>query len=375
MRPSLWLIGALFACGPADDRGPQVVRVLVREDESFAFADELLATLASARHVRGGAATLRGGGQLVLEETLVSGELDDDTDDVQQAALVSGDDEVVADYLEQDGVLVPRDYETLLMFTTYRHIERGLAFFDDLGAPAAARARFLAYFDVRFTAMLAWGLPLISDNAAYAPLADALLLFPSRTLDEGVPLCANDGVVVHELAHGIKHRILHPGSGTPIYLEEGWDRVAANSYRADDEGLADYFAAVFTGDPNFIQASTPGLDLDRDLRKERPFSAELYAELGDDFLGYNPYRLGSALASFLWNTAGDDLAARRALARAAIAALLALRGQLDSRYRITDLIDLLVARTTPELRQRACARLQLLLEGGFRNVPTCGILE
>jgi hypothetical protein len=366
----------LAACTPEDDLGPQVVRVLARQGKEYELRDELLTTLESAREVRGGSGTVRGGGSIVVEETLLEGDLArENSDDVQQSVLVSGDAAITADYVHDGEVLVPRDYETLLVFTFYRHLERALAFYDDLGAPRRALQPFTAFFYVRFTTTLAWGAPLVSDNAAYAPLDDAMLLFPSMGLDEGVPLCANEGVVAHELSHGLKHRILHPDTRDLVYADESWDRVAVNSYRSDDEGLADFFAAVFTGDGNFITASVPERDLDRDLGVSRQFSTRLYDNLGDDLLSYNPYALGSALASFLWDTAGPAADDRLALARVAVAALEELRDDLGPGYRITQLIDLIVRRAPITLSERGCAILQSRLEGGFRDVPTCGILQ
>jgi hypothetical protein len=372
--PILILVLLGVGCAPEDDVGPQVVRVLVRDGRDFELRDELLATLESAREVRGSVGELRGGGEIVLEETLLEGDLSrENTDDVQQAVLIKGDGGVEADYVHDGEVLVPRDYETLLLFTFYRHLERALTYYEELGVPPRALEPFTAYFYIRFTAMLAWGTTLFTDNAAYAPLVDGLLLFPSSALDRGVPLCANDGVVVHELGHGVKHRILSAGRSTPRYVDDDWGLIATNSYRADDEGLADFHAAVLTGDPDFIAPSIPGVGLDRDLREARQFTHELYEELSDGFVSYNPYPLGSALASFLWATAGYSTVKRLSLARTVIAALEALGPSLDDSYRLPVLLDAIMARAEPSLHDRGCALLETRLEAEFRDVPACGI--
>src|SRR5687767_9281961 len=112
MRAALTAVVVLAACAPEDDLGPQVVRVLARQGKHYELKDELLATLESAREVRGGAGTVRGGGSIVVEETLLEGDLArENTDDVHQSVLVSGDGAITADYVRDGEVLVPRDYE------------------------------------------------------------------------------------------------------------------------------------------------------------------------------------------------------------------------------------------------------------------------
>ncbi len=373
--PLALVFGAALGCGVEDDLGPQTVRLIARDDSGeYGLRDERLETLESARQVRGQASKVRGGGILLIEETLLKGDLSVETsDDVQQSALVDGHRPVEADYTKAGELLVPRDWESLLMFSFYRHVERGLDYYEDLGVGPAERQTFLAHFNIRFTLLLAWGTTLIADNAAYAPLEDALLLFPRRSLDEGVPLMANEGVIAHELSHGIKHRIVSPGD-LPLYAEDSWDdRAAINSYRADDEGLADFFAAVMTGDSDFIAPSLVGVDIDRDLSRTRPFTLEMYEDLSDSVAVYNPYELGSALASFLWATAADDPQSRLLLARTVVRTLYEVGPHEDESYRVPFLIDAIMARAPDALRQRGCELLDELLEGPFREVPTCGL--
>src|SRR5688500_11471983 len=102
MRRALLLGFWLGACGVDDDTGPQTVRVLAPEGaglRAYGLLDERLDTLESARHVRGGAARLRGGGALVIEEAIFSGRVTASTEQqVREYELVNGDGAVNAQY-------------------------------------------------------------------------------------------------------------------------------------------------------------------------------------------------------------------------------------------------------------------------------------
>ncbi|MBI3178439.1 MAG: hypothetical protein HYZ27_02185 [Deltaproteobacteria bacterium] len=369
------LVALAAACAPPDDLGPQVVTVFARDaDGDYVLTDRLLATLESARHIRGGATRLRGGGSLVLEQAVFSDDVNARTEEeLAEVDLIRDDARVEADYVREGDVLVPLDWETLLMFSFYHHMERGQTFLRALGVADSALPSLRAYFHVRFTSLLLWGLPLVTDNAGYTSIADAFLIFPQAVHGNGVPLATNEGVVVHELWHATKHHLVHGNRLLPRYLSEEWPNAAANSYRADDEGLADFLAAAYTGDPDFITVSVSEVSLDRDLRETRNFTPAMHAALTESITTYNPYPLGSALAAWLWAVGGGDQAAREAVAGAAVQAMVEVAPVYDSNYAVTVLIDAIVQRLEVTLAARACALLDARLTGAFRDVPACGI--
>jgi hypothetical protein len=377
LRPGALALSLAAGCGVVDDTGPQVVRVFAAPEGSprdFAFIDERLDTLESARRIRGEASHLRGGGSLVLEEALFSGQLTADTEEqVRRYDLITGDGPVEAQYERDEEVLVPTDWETLLMFTFYRHMERARAYYESLGVETAALPTLRSYFNIRLTAMLVvWGQPLLTDNAAYTPFADSFMLFPTNLIDDGLPLPMNQGVVAHELSHAVKHHVLHGDRRLPRYIDESWPAEAIASYRADDEGLADFFAAVFTGDPDFIHPSIPDLDLDRDLEVDRNFTQAQYDALSQGSLDFNPYSLGSSLASWLWDMGATDVE-RRQLAVIVVETLYALRDTIDGTYSLNQLMGEILARLPADMRARGCDLLDQRLEGEFREVPACSI--
>ncbi len=203
---------------------------------------------------------------------------------------------------DKDGTFVARDFDSLMAMTIYDHLARGRAYFATLGLGTdtpplpALPTEYLPTESV-----LGLGLPLISDNAAYSPFADAFLIFPQSLLDE-VPLAANEGVVTHELAHAVFNLLTSRSRGqtVPARYADNWPARPMNLVASLNEGLSDVHGAAMTGDPDFIAPSATALHLDRDLSKHRTYTADMDQALDGDATGYNPYVLGSVFASTFW---------------------------------------------------------------------------
>jgi hypothetical protein len=367
-------MGTLWGCElPEDDLGPQTVRVFTPDEAGvYGLVDRELTTLESARRMRGAAVKMRGGGSVFVEAGILDGSLTADSEEkIRETRLVKGDRRIEAEYLKEDGVLVPTDWDTLVMFSFYHHIEGGLAFFRELGVPDDALRPTRCFFKVRFTSAFVFGQPLITDNAAYAPAADAFFLFPNQLLNAGVPLALNQGVSVHELSHAVKHRIIHGDKRLSITTED-WTSAAANTYASVDEGLADFFAAHHTGNPNFIEVSIDeSFELERDISEEKVFSEELLADVDGDGLTYNPYLLGTAVASWLWAIT-DDVDERGLVAKGVVDTLKNLRAILGPDYTLTDFLNHVVLHLDAGLQARACELLDKRLGEKFAEVVTCG---
>jgi hypothetical protein len=362
---------ALLGCGAPDLSGPVTVRLLAPDASgAYALRDQVIESLDSVREVRGLAAHVRGGGVVISEEEFIEQQMQLLTD-VHPTTMVEGSRAVEVRFNEQDGVVIPDDYESLIMLSFYHHAERARAVFTEAGAYPYTLEPFVSHFHVRVTALSSWGQTLVTDNAAYAPLADVFLLFPSQYLDDGVPLAANLGVVAHEMSHGVKHRTLHPDGGDPRYVHENWPNAAINSYRSDDEGLADFYGAVTSNNPDFIAESLPGLSLNRDVSVPRRFSASLSAALDLSTAQYNPYPLGSALASWLWRLAGDTPEERIAFAQIVTESIQDLPPRLGPNYRVTDLMDVVLEHLESEKLKQGCAMLAQRLTPDFGRVAAC----
>jgi hypothetical protein len=148
---------------------------------------------------------------------------------------------------------------------------------------------------------------VFSDNAAYAFTLNAFLIPPRLILQEDVPLSANRGVIVHEYSHAVFNRVVHENQRVPDYFVDEYNATVTNYIRSLDEGLADIFAGLAIGDPDFISSSISNelFDIDRDLSKKRVWDGalELDIDQSEDASGQrNPYILGSVVASTLWAT-------------------------------------------------------------------------
>lgn len=299
----------------------------VSPDGTFRLVDRTLVTLTDAESVSGEAAMLTCGSRGRVPN---------------------------AHWIEQEGVAIAADFDSLAFFSAYAHFERAWNFFKDLGVNPSATSQAEVYFTK------AWGEDTKgqSDNAAYMPVFDKFILWPQRYL-RGIPFAMNVGVIGHEYGHRVfQHEVLSPShydrAGDPVDETE-------NLLGSLDEGLSDYFGAVISGNPAFLVPSMDNhraMGRQRDLSVERVLPGEWLAgsapEVGSGDPDPYPYGLGAVVASALWAVAGsigfEDtslavLAAERSLAR-----------QLVSRstYETGDFEVLFLGELGPAERAQAC---------------------
>ena len=323
MKTTCAAIAAMFmiACSPA---GPDIdathTKYLVYDWNTDTRAYELhvseIETLDDPRAISGEVARLRGGGALVVANS-------EPTTKEEYAELleVRNDKTPSAEYFFDGEVAVPFDFDTQLMVTLYHHIERADRYFGDLGVDPLGQMP--TYYFPQFS-LFGIPLPLLTDNAAYAFTLDAFLIPPTVFLVDDVPLSANRGVMVHEYSHAVFNRLVHLDDRAPGPL---WDPSfpddMVNELRSLDEGVADVFGALATGDADFIapSISKEAFGLDRDLTRKRIWNAELQEEIDEAETGLapNPYLLGSVVASAIWAT--RDFLDDEAVALTTLAAL------------------------------------------------------
>ncbi len=320
------LIAGLAALASCEPPGPQVdpseiTTYLVYDYESESGEYEVdpreIETLNDPRTIDGDIAFLRGGGKVV------SNVPDPQTaDEYERSLVIEGDFEPSAEYLIDDGVAIPYDFDSQMMVTLYHHLERANEYFGSVGFETDRVGRLPVYYYPQLS-VLGISLPLFNDNAAYAFTLDAFLIPPRLVLQDDVPLSANRGVIVHEYSHAVFNRIVSADRRAPLFLVENYPPRVQNEIRSLDEGLADLFAALAVGDPDFISSSisTELFDIDRDLTRVRRWDTATQAEALESLeaLVPNPYLLGSVFASTLWAT--RDFLDDETLARTALAAM------------------------------------------------------
>ena len=316
----------LCACG-GEDSGPATVRIFGLDPASGTYGefDARLDTLHDVTQMRGDAVTFRGGATIKADALAQSS--DPKSADVLQAR---GGGPVDCQFTEVGGVLHAQDYDSLNMASSYWALEQARALFVDLGVDAGGLNPISAYYHPR----LELGTKLVptffalTDNAAYAPTFDGFMIVPHVLMDS-VPFSMNLGVMAHEYAHKVYNRLVERDARVPAWLRNDWESRAANQLRGVDEGVADMFAHLLTGDPNFIARSTGDLDVDRDMRKARRDDDDMVdawlavPDAEGNVPAFLPHELGAHVAGALYELGealGGDEAAHRRVAVALLGA-------------------------------------------------------
>lgn len=174
-------------------------------------------------------------------------------------------------YVVANGVVVPRDYKTLALLSTYYQFETlfdqvekkfGLTVPDILSeAPDHKLQVFfeptMSYQDNDLVGTQAKKL-----NAAYLPSLRKFAIFRTSAAEQ-IPLSANLQVIGHEFGHTIFEHVFYKGS-----FDEN-DRYQNEwAMRGLNEGFADFSSYTFTGSTDILRASIPY----RALADERDFS-------------------------------------------------------------------------------------------------------
>jgi hypothetical protein len=242
--------------------------------------------------------------------------------------VVAGARPIRANYVTAGNVAVPRDVVTLMAFSMYAHLERAALHFEALGAGFDTPAP--VYYE-----------PIVAGGAlsgvAYFAGADFFAVDPGAA-DE-LPVAANPGVLAHESSHRVWHNLVWQRrllTRLPAIAADAEQLAAFHLLRAADEGIADYFAAVVTGNPAYHGDSFYHLEV-RSLDRFSAVEVEWVDGTAPTVAGqYNPYALGTVLASTLWRARaafGTDLDS------AVVASLRAVGDRLSSplQYDLGDL--------------------------------------
>lgn len=231
----------------------------------------------------------------------------------------------------KDGVHIPADYSSLQAAVIHAHFERLQAMDKDLGVELEWPVKIGIRSKVKDRS------GVVRNNAIFDGRLNALLIVPYAS--EGLPIAVNAGILAHEHFHMIfqravmnrvtfrrkerlevSHKACQWGAhrGSRISVDDASDEDPAfypslfNEFklRALNEGLADFWAWVYTGDVNFIEPSLPSeAKLRRlDFKVRQVMSRESMKNLvfrpdskpyNDRILGGNAYRLGTIYARVL----------------------------------------------------------------------------
>ena len=363
MLTLLLLLSVASGCG---DSGPSTVRIFGFNPETkrYGLFDARL-NVESVGEMRGEAVRFVGGATIKGDALAASS--DPKSENILQAR---GGSDVRCSFHERDGVLHADDYDSLNMASSYWALEQSRNLFLDLGVERDRLNTINAYYHPRIE-MLTKVAPtyfLFVDNAAYGGTFDGFMILPHVAMN-AVPFSTNLGVMAHEYSHKVMNVLVERSQRVAAWLRNDWAQASANQLRGVDEGLADMYGHLLTGDPNFMQPSVEGLEglIDRDLRAVRVDDRDLVEEwlaLGeeDPLLGntFRQHVLCAHVAAALWRF-GADLGDHRRVAEALIAVQrelgdeIAAAGTRPYDFSVLGFFDKVAARFTDSERQAFCS--------------------
>lgn len=181
--------------------------------------------------------------------------------------------------LNSDGVYIPTDETTMQMVSIYAHMQKLAALDEELGAGGVNKWPRDVGIAVRVVGHTV-------NNAFYEGKTDSILVVPY--VNKELPLAINGGVLAHEHFHSLFYKLVIDDPATNVHAQEisetfgedfektltGHDQkmeptgetlsdTELNYYyhlamtRGLNEGLADFWGWMYTGDPDFIVQSLP----------------------------------------------------------------------------------------------------------------------
>lgn len=321
------VIAFLAGCSlAATEQGTSGQTVLIpwAKDGQYKFTAVPLDTLTNAANLQGSAA------MFLLSPS------------IQDSRLI-GFQPRVRVFQDNNGVNVPTDDLSIQLLTLYAHLEKLQELDASVGLGALLPKPRVVGVEVRIPQKQKGQ---VENNALYSPQLDALLFVPFTGKD--LPLAVNAGVIAHEHFHSLfNFMVLQPArariramraanvhaqdqkqmeeifENLPV-IEEGhteaevtpvpapadnWELYHVNLLRAMNEGLADVWGWVYSGDAIFVRRSIPeiskGRDLDVNARQIMTVDAFRNGTLVNSLNGNETetaYQLGTQYARAIKNT-------------------------------------------------------------------------
>lgn len=372
---------AFFGC----DEETVKMRLLAYDNtsETYELKDVSLTTLTDVDRLAGDATVIRGGLSLVLDYQ--EGELD--WKRLGHPVVFSG--------FNQDGVLIPENYDSLAMASVYYSMEQSYLFFrDDLGLDDTLLKRLPTYYRPEVMVVTADGERLMEqDNAFYMKVEndEQAFFIIHHKLFQWIPMSLNGGIITHEYTHYVFDTLVLEKSGE-------LDADSRNFLLSVNEGIADFMAVARTRDPRFMSHSIPlgllpvpcnssfKMDISRDIanpqKRNYTRSMDTWARATSPS-NYCPYEIGLFWAGVLYETAqsidSDDSGepspeSLRTVSRWLIAALGDLGAFLSTHtsFELHDMMTLFVDQIVEsDHRATFCDILAERYDFGFSEVEGC----
>lgn len=360
------------------------MRLLVydQEQDSYSFQNVELKTLDNVQTLEGEATELRGGASMTIDYKTGYLKWHNVGHSVAFSAIEG-----------EGGVLVPEDYHSLAMASTYYNFELSMLFFLELGLSEDMLDRLTTYYWADITFIQQSGEKINeTDNAFFINIPGdmrAFFIMPFASF-QWIPMPLNSGIITHEYTHMIFDR-LFPETSTNL-ADSG-----ANFLLAINEGTADYMAVARTGDPDFMEHSVAyntfqtescsglqGIELVRNASDLIIYTSSLdFNALQSgrtDFIGCR-YEIGAFWSAMMYEIArnldssGANIPGKQfrdLVARWLLGSLVDLSKNIEHDFDIVDAVNFFVARIKgPSDRKTACSVIEKRFSYRFSEVEGC----
>ncbi|MGC4113641.1 MAG: hypothetical protein QM765_03050 [Myxococcales bacterium] len=390
----LWAFTAallLVSCGPSGP-GPYQVVVLVYNSGEGVYEPRTvtLTTPTDIAKLQGSVAKLVGGSKF-NEKDAVGNTV---AEALQNFTKNPGSD-VNASYIESQDpdtgtrALVPADFHSLAMATTYYNFERAHSFITERIGGTINEKRYGVPKVYYFTEYVSLDGITVTDNAMYAPLAQSFFIMPFQTFQQ-VPMAINHGIVAHEFGHSMFNYNVFGSSPYPGVLDN-WasdfgGTPGLNLIAALEEGAADVFGTGATCSDDLVTCDTEfmGSSLNEEILSARRVDGvhcmtqtmwDNLETLGhENFLdaknycepwGCN-YTIGSVFASAMWAASQDkpvtDKLGQSGARRQMFQALWNAEGGASGSTSWKDLVDSAQVQSQFSLKKSASSSLPSVLD-------------
>lgn len=359
---ALVLAAALPSCGGVD--GPIQVLVAAYDPSEGGYRHVVanIRTLKNLSRMEGDAVYLLGGAEIVEDYDELARERPQTLEEVAAITQRKRGRPVNFAWFESGGVVYPEDFHSLAMATIYFNFEKAQTYFRAVGASLPSLP---VLYQPTFRAGPSDDLQEITDNAYWDRFNRTFAVLPFRDIQE-LPLGMNAGVIAHEYSHAVFSHLVFPEEDEvpwllQRYLEDRSQYSRAMNYVASvDEGIADYFGAVVSGDPAFFRKSFSEHAEDRRLDPPEPrcmTAAMREAAEKEPHETYDPYPIGSVLSAALWEGTRAVLGREADVARSLVKGMSELQDRYRQREHRIDLatsLNGLVGEIDNDLRPSMC---------------------
>ncbi len=331
---------ALCACG-SDLASPfsAVAVTFDTQKQAFKLAQVHVNTLTSLRHLQGSAGQVTAGGTVQVKSAAIRAP-GAAASSLRSAFIVAQPTTVQLTWNTLNDIVYPEDFASLELLSTYYNMEKARSALAVWGLTTLPARTIVAHAAISDENGLS---PLPDGELYYAPLAT--FFAPAATAKEQVPAAFNLGAVAHALAHQAIEEMVWGGAVLPApELAAGTSAASItlrHVARSMAEGIADYLGVSAAEDTHWFDHSLQKDAVARALDSIHCGTADMQNALAidDAQLLYDPYPLGSVIASALWdegsattnqNTAKGVLAALPDLGTKAAAGPLSLAAVLDT---------------------------------------------